>query len=306
MTMQFRRLILLPILLVVCGQQLHAQIKVEMGFERRLWVLYEPIPVTVAITNLTGHDLTLADANGQSWFSFEVTTNDGRLVPPLDLNYKIPGLRVPTGTTVKHTVNISNMYAVQDIGVYRLRASIYSADAKKYFSSAKDELEVTEAKTFWQQTIGVPENAGVKGTHRTYSLLTFRQPKFNVLYVRVEDRDSNTIYATSSLGPLIASVEPDFKLDRENKLHVLQLVGPRTFLYSSVGLDGACTQLNYYSVATQPQLKKDAEGEVFVSGGQIDAPAGGPGSSGASAGAGGESSGPKISDRPPGFPTPGQ
>lgn len=301
--MQLRRL-LLPVLLIIFAQQLHAQIKVDMGYERRLFVLYEPIPITVTITNLTGHDLTLTDSNTEKWFNFEVTTSDGRIVPPLDINYKIPGIRVPSGATVKHTVNLCAMYAVQDIGVYRVKASIYSQEAKKYYSSAKDELEVTEAKTFWTQTVGVPDNASVKGTHRTLSLLTFRQPKYNVLYARVEDKDTNTIYATTSLGPLIASTEPDFKLDKSNTLHVLQLVGARTFLYTRVGLNGACDQVNYYSVNSQPRLKKDTEGEVYVSGGQLDSPDAPPGSvSGPRAPV---STGPKISDRPPGFSPPGQ
>lgn len=301
--MLLRRL-LLPVLLFVFAQQLHAQVKVEIGYQRRLFVLYEPIPITVAITNLTGRDLILTDTDTEKWFSFQVTTGDGRIVPPMDINYKIAGLRVPTGATVKHSVNLCTMYAVQDIGVYRIKASIYSQQAKQYYSSAKDELEVTEAKTFWTQTVGVPENAAVKGTHRTISLLTFRQPKYNVLYVRVEDKDSNTIYATTSLGPLIASTEPDFKLDKSNTLHVLQLVGARTFLYSRVNLNGACDQVNYYSVNSQPRLKKDTEGEVYVSGGQLDSPdaspttASGPGAS--------APTGPKISDRPPGFSPPGQ
>lgn len=300
--MQIRRLILLPVLLIVFGQQLHAQIKVEMGYERRLFVLYEPIPVTVAITNLSGHDITLADADNQPWFSFQVTQSDGddkRIIQPMDINYKMPGLSIPMGATVKQTVNLCAMYAVQDVGIYHLRASIYSQEAKKYYSSTPDELEVTEGKVFWEQTVGVPEGAGVKGTHRTLSLLTFRQPKYNVLYYRVQDKDTNTIYATSPLGVLVASVDPDFKLDKDNTLHVLQLIAPRSFIYSRIGLNGTCEQMNYHAVTTRPELKKDAEGEVYVSGGKVDDGTDTAGSAPAS------TDGPKVSDRPAGFPAAG-
>lgn len=287
------RLLLLPVLLFAFGQQLHAQIKVEMGYERRLFVLYEPIPITVTITNLTGHDLVLNDSDAEKWFSFQVTTSDGRVVAPLDADYKIPGIRIPTGTTVKRTVDLSRMYGVQDVGLYRIRASIYSQDAQKYFSSGKDELEVSEGKTYWEQTVGVPQASGEKGEHRTFSLMTFRQPKYNVLYVRVQDKDSNTIYTTAALGPLIAEIEPECKLDKSNTLHVLQLVGPRVFLYSRVSLDGTCDQLNYYSVNSRPTLRKDPQGEVIVFGGTLDSPDGPSTSS--------KGGPPKVSDRPPGF-----
>ena len=289
------RLLLLPVLLFALGQQLHAQIKVEMGYERRLFVLYEPIPVTVTITNLTGHELELQDSGADKWFSFQVTTGetngDARVIPPLDVDYKIPGLRIPAGATVKRTVDLSRMYSVQDPGIYRLRASVYSQEAQKYFSSGKDELEVSEGKTFWEQTVGVPQTANERGDHRTFSLMTFRQPKYNVLYVRVQDKDSNTIYTTAALGPLIAEMEPDYKLDKNNTLHVLQLVGPRVFLYSRVSLDGVCDQLNYYSVNTRPVLRKDPQGEVIVFGGTLNSPDN-PAPS---------KNGPKVSDRPPGF-----
>jgi hypothetical protein len=305
--MQLRRFILLPALLVVLAQQLHAQIKVSIGFERRLFVLYEPVPITVAITNLSGHDIVLTDADSQKWFSFQITAvigEDKRIVPPLDMDYKIPGVNIPAGTTIKHTINLSGLYAVQDIGLYRFKASIYSQDTKKYYSSPPDEFQVTEGRVFWQETVGVPQGKEGAGSNRTITLLTFRQPKYNVLYVRVEDKDKGTIYTTSPLGPLVAEIDPDIKLDKSNLLHVLQLVGPRTWVYSRVGLNGEFyDQLSYNAVTTRPILKKDAEGEVYVFGGKLDVV--GPPTTDTTT-AGGGPSAPKVSDRPPGFPAPGQ
>ncbi|HWB57899.1 MAG TPA: hypothetical protein VG733_00340, partial [Chthoniobacteraceae bacterium] len=127
-----RRLFLLPLLLLAFAPRLHAQVKVEMGFERRLWVLYEPIPITVAITNLSGHDLHLADSDTEKWFSFQVTQDDGpndkRVIAPLDVNYKLSPLVIPVGATVKTRVNLSNLYEVQDIGLYRFKATVYDRD----------------------------------------------------------------------------------------------------------------------------------------------------------------------------------
>jgi hypothetical protein len=296
--MQNRRLLTLFALLFVFGQQLHAQVKVDMRVDRRLYITYEPILVTVAITNLSGHDLTLSDADGQKWFSFQVVTGDGRIIPPVKLDYKLLPLTIPAGVTLKRSVNLTSLYGVQETGLYRVKASIYSHESEKYTSSPSDEFQVTEGKLFWQQTVGVPEDLQVpgEGTHRTISLLTFRLPKDNMLYVRVEDDDAGIVYTTSPLGRVLIQNDPDVKLDKNNQLHVLQLVGAKTYVYSRIGLNGEFQdQLTYNASPTAPYLKKDADGDVFVRGGQLDKPA----STGPNA-----PNVPKVSDRPAGFPQP--
>ncbi len=296
--MQNRRLITLLALLFVFGQQLHAQIKVDMRVDRRLYITYEPILVTVAITNLSGHDLTLSDEDGQQWFSFQVNTGDGGIIPPTDLNYKLSPITIPAGKTLKRSVNLTSLYGVQETGLYRVKASVYSHETGKYFSSPNDEFQVTEGKLFWSQTVGVPEEIQKpgEGTHRTITLLTFRLPKDNMLYVRVQDDDAGIVYTTSPLGPMLISNDPTIKLDKNNQLHVLQLIGAKTYVYSRVGLDGEFQdQLTYDAATSVPFLKKDADGEVYVKGGELEKPAPtGPNAVPV----------PKVSDRPAGFPQP--
>ena len=95
------------LLLVAMGQQLHARIRVQMHIPRRLYVVYEPLLVTVAITNLSGHDVTLNDDGSQKWFSFQVNTGDGRIVPPTDLDYHLQPLTIPAGETNNGLISIS-------------------------------------------------------------------------------------------------------------------------------------------------------------------------------------------------------
>ena len=89
----------------------------------------------VTISNLSGHDLLLDDADSQKWFSFQVTTGEGRIVPPLNLDYHLQPLSIPAGQTVKRSLNLSSLYAVQEFGLYRVKASVYSSDMQKYYSS---------------------------------------------------------------------------------------------------------------------------------------------------------------------------
>ena len=292
--MYHRRFILLFALCFALAQQLHAQIKVDMRIGRRLYIAYEPIMVTVAIANLSGHDITLTDADAQKWFSFQITTNDSRIVPPLDLDYHLTPLTIGAGQSVKRSLNLASLYGVQEFGTYHVKASVYSTEMQKYFSSPEDEFEITEGKLFWQQTVGVPAGVPGAGSFRTISLLTYQMMKDNMLYIRVEDKDAGLVYTTNQLGRLLTSFDPQIELDKANQIHVLQLIGPKSYIYSRIGLNGEWLgQLSYNAVMSKPVLKKRADGSVVVVGGQLDAPV---------VPAPGAPAAPKLSDRPPGLP----
>lgn len=271
-----------------------AQLKVELKISRRLFLAYEPVVATVSVTNLSGREITLQDAGADKWFGFQITSGEDRPVPPRDANYALDPLRIKAGETLKRSVNLTSLYPVTDFGLYRVRASIYFADLQRYFSSPVSNIEITEGKVIWQQTVGVPEGQPGAGSYRTISLLTHRLPKENMLYVRVEDRDGDTIYATGQIGRILFSVTPDVQLDTANQLYILQLVGQRTYLLTRIGINGEWLgQITYSAVGTRPSLRRMADGHVEVVGGQVDVrvaqPANGPVAA-------------KLSDRPPGLP----
>src|SRR5580693_4736922 len=55
-----------------------AQIQVDLKFKRLQYIAYEPVVVTLSITNLAGRDIDLHDADGQSWLGFEITGSEGQ------------------------------------------------------------------------------------------------------------------------------------------------------------------------------------------------------------------------------------
>lgn len=289
------RLPLFLFLLLSCVPALEAQIKVDLKIPRRLFIVYEPIIATVAVTNLTGRDIVLQDKGENRWFSFQVMTADDRPVPPLDLNYQLEPLPIAAGQTVKRSVNLTSLYAIRDFGLHRVRANIYFADLDRYFSSPVDNVDLTEGKLIWQQTVGVPEGKAGAGEYRTLSLLTHRQMKDNMLYARVEDKEGGIVYTTCQLGRVLTAYEPQVLLDEQNQISVLQLVGPKTYLLSRVGVNGEWLgQRTYNEVKTRPHLRKSPAGAVQIVGGQLDVPVMRPE---------GAPPLPKLSDRPPGFPT---
>jgi hypothetical protein len=103
------------------------------------------------------------------------------------------------------------------------------------------------------------------------------------------------VYATYPLGRLISGDEPQMQLDDRNQLHVFQLIGPKTFVYSRIGLNGQWLgQITYNELKTRPRLKRLASGKVDVVGGEMDVPI---------AQRADAPPAPKLSDRPVEMPT---
>ena len=271
----------------------HGQIQVELKFKRLQYIAYEPVVATLGITNLAGRDVDLHDSEGQPWFGLEITGSEGQPIAPVPTDNKQGPLKIEAGKKVTQRINLTPLYAVHDLGVYHVRAHIYFADLSKFFYSQAKVFEVTEARPIWQRTVGMPDGTVGPGNARTYSLLTNRFPDHTSLYVRVEDKDSGIVYATYSLGRMIAFDEPQAELDRSNELHILHCAAPRSWAYSRVGLNGQLiARSTFMETKTRPRLFHTTEGTVAVRGGMLETPAA----------QSARESLPKLSERPPEVP----
>jgi hypothetical protein len=260
--------------LVWAAAHARGQLQVELNLKRLQYIAYEPILATVGITNLAGRDVDLHDADGQTWFGFEITGKDGAPIAPVTPNYTQPPLKIPAGKKVTQRINLAPLYPVHDFGTYHVRAHIYFADLNKFFYSQAKVFEVSDARPVWQRTVGVADGSPASGKTRTYSLLSNRFPDHTALYVRVEDKDSGAVYATYSLGRSIEFGEPQAEIDRSNQLHVLHCAAPRVWQYSRVGLDGQLlAHSSFMETRTKPRLVHLEDGKVAVRGGMLETPA---------------------------------
>lgn len=268
--MMFR--IQLVVLLFVTAT-VQAQVQVELTFKRLQYLAHEPIFVTVKIVNNSGRDIDLHDDGGQHWFGFEVNGGEGRVLAPLPESATEPSLHVEAGKTVTRKVNLTSLYPVHDFGAYHVRANVYFADLNKFFYSATKVFQVTDARPIWQKTVGVPDGMPSAGEVRTYSLLSNRFLDHTSLYVRVENRNNGVVYATYSLGRIIANVDPQAEIDQANQLHVLHCAAPRNWAYSHVGLNGELlAHSSLLETKTRPRLRHTADGTIAVNGGVLDVP----------------------------------
>src|SRR4029434_2271533 len=95
-----------------------AQVNVNIEVKRRTYIRYEPLLVTVTVSNLSGRDLMLEDGESQ-WFGFTVLHGDSQtLIPPRDRNYALEPMELKIGETVKRTIMLNQLYPISEFGIH--------------------------------------------------------------------------------------------------------------------------------------------------------------------------------------------
>ncbi len=283
-----------------------AQIRVDLAFRRGLYIRFEPVVATVTITNLTGQDLELADDGTRAWFSFQIEQVAGdhlaseRLVPPYNPNYSLNPVQIGAGQRITRLINITPLYPISDYGVYRVKATVYVASLRKYFSSAPLNIEITEGRTIWEQKVGVPMTEPGGGTTRTVTLLSHRLPDHTQLYLRIRDEENGLVFCTHQIGRYVSFSPPQVELDPDNSVNILQNVAPKTFLYTHVALNGEVLERKIYNATSRkPSLVRGPDGKVTVAGGIYVDPK-------AAEQQGTKVQPPSVTDRPVPLPTPAE
>jgi hypothetical protein len=270
-----------------------AQVVVDIFFKRSLYMRYEPIMCAVTITNQSGRALDLSDTLRNKWFGFQIETTDGRPLPPVNPDYHNEPMRIEAGQKLTRVINLAPIYPLSEFGTYRVRAAVFSPEIGRYFISPKFNIEITEGRTLWQQSVGVPPGAG-EGTTRTYTLLAHRLPNHTMLYLRVEDRDAGIVFCTTQIGRFISFGKPDVEIDAASQIHILQNSAPKTYLYSHFDVNGKILKQQGYQVFnTRPYLIKKDNLIAVIGGVPFNANEKAP-----------EQKMPKMSDRPVPLPTP--
>ena len=291
----------LLILIAACAPRAQAQVQVTLNLKRHFYMAFEPIIATVDITNLSGRDLPLADGEGHPWFGFTILKSDGMPLVPLDASYTLHPLTIPAGEKIRRSVNLNELYPIHEYGGYKVRAVVYFSPVQKFFESRPTLIEISEGKTLWQQTVGVPEGEPTAGATRKISLLKFRSVDHNELYVKIQDVNTDVVYCAAALGRLLDNTEPQILIDSRNRLHILQGIAAKTYVYSAIDPNGGiAARRMYLSDRSRPAMQRDTVGEVTVVGGILQDPTKAGGLDGTMSAPG--NGVPKLSDRPVALP----
>ena len=254
-------------MLLVFVESGFAQLQVDIKLKRTLYISYEPILITVSLTNLTGNPLPLQDADGNHWFGFQVETLDGRPIAPRSSNYANEPLVLDAGQKLTRTVNLTPLFPIGEFGGYRIRAAIYAETLKRSFNSPSLNIEITDGRPVFEKTLGIPEGMQGAGETRNVTVLTHRLPNSTQLYIRIENAKGGTVFCTHRLGRLVSYGTPEILVDDKNQIHILQNVAPKVFLYSHIGLNGEVVARKTYSqIVKRPILHAGEDGKMQVIG----------------------------------------
>jgi hypothetical protein len=255
------------VLLIALMSTAHAQLEVSLNLKRNMFIRGEPLEATVVIRNLAGKDVMLTDTEGERWFGFEIMKGEGNLIAPHSGEYKNAPQVLLSGATMRRTVDLVRLFPVNEYGTYTVRAAIYFQEAGKYIASAPVKLDISEGRKLWSQTVGVPASKDGAGDYHVVSLLTFPHPKQMMLYVRIVDEKTGTIFGTYPLGRYLGGGELGHEFDRDNTLHVLHMVGPSQYYLSKIGVNGEWyPQTMWESAKGRPLVRKKEDGRMVIVG----------------------------------------
>ena len=258
------------ILLIVLGGFLsaaHAQLEVRLEMKRAIYMRGEPIEATVSIRNLAGKDVILADSDGGRWFGFQIMKGSDTPIGPFEADYKNPPQMILTGSSVRRTVDLLRLYPVNEFGSYTVRAAVFFHETGKYITSQPLKMDISEGRKLWSQTVGVPAAKDGAGDYRVVSVFTFPHPKEMVVYARVEDEKTGTLFGTYPLGRLLTGTMPGHEFDRDNTLHVFHMFGPGQHYLSKIGVNGEWLgQTVWQSGKGRAFVRKKEDGRMVIVG----------------------------------------
>jgi hypothetical protein len=257
-------------LALVTGFNALAQVTVELELDQQQFLPSESLPVAVRITNRSGQPLHLgADAD---WLTFSVTAVDSFVVTKIT-EVPVQGeFDLGSGQMATKRVDLAPYFKLTRQGSYRVIATVHIKDWKVELASTPQAFDVIDGAKLWSQTFGLPDPDG--STNGTPEIRKYTLEQANYLrqqlrmYVQVSDESERHIFKVRAIGPMVSFGQPEARLDRRNRLHVLYQSGARVFSYSVVNPDGDIFwQENYDYIDTRPRLQTDDKGTITVLGG---------------------------------------
>lgn len=238
-----------------------AQIEISLSAERNVYLLYEPLIVTVEIKNVSGTDLIFTSPEGgDSWLDFLISKADKTKVRE-DRPLVVPTRRLADGETAKLPVNLTPYFLLRDSGQYTVSA-VVRLPGRGTLQTDPLILNLGRGEVVWKKI------RPVAGTERHYSVIRFLQGSRTTVYARVEEPAENLVYSTVYLGFLDPFTQVRAELEDAGRLHVLHPVSPRQFQHTVLNGDGMVLETQeYFSTDRSPTLLRNPDGGVVVVGG---------------------------------------
>lgn len=243
-----------------------AQVTVEVLLDQDQFLSAESIRVGVKVINRSGQTMTFGATD--DWLQFQVDTDRGSTTRLGDIPVK-GAFTLPSSKSGTKRLDISPYFAMTIPERYTVTATVKVPEWGQEFTSAPRSFHIIKGVKLWEQEFGLPAGPSQPPVMRKYTLQQATLLKQQRLYVRISEANELNTIKVFSLGQLVSFGQPESKVDRESKLHVLFQTGSRNFNYSVVSPEGRLLirQTHDYTPTSRPRLSVNDEGEVVVIGG---------------------------------------
>ena len=249
-----------------------AQARLEIALEpdRTVYIRYEPIKLTVKISNYTGNTMNFAQPQSpDNHLTLIVVQDKGRKAERINISHLLGKLILNPGETRQFTLTANNLHGFQKTGRYELAAQVGHIRLRTDYRSEPSMIQVRDGVTLWTREVGVPveKEDGVIPT-REIRLMQMHQQEKEIYCLRIED--DKQVFAVLRLGEVILGSQPQCLTDGISNIHVLLRLKSRLFIHRAYDYHGKLLQVQYYMLtATQPELYRDPDdGTISVVGGR--------------------------------------
>lgn len=243
-----------------------APVTVEVALDQEQFLRDESLPLEVRITNRSGQDLLLGQT--PDWLACFIERKDGGFVPQSVPLPAIESFTLESSLVAKRRLDLMPYFYLGDPGRYVLTVRVKLPQWDQEIFSKPKTFDITRGTRIWEQDFGVPAVSGLPEVRR-YALIQANNFKELMLYLRLTDATDTKVFRMVALGPLVSFSRPEAQLDRNGNLHALFQTGARAFFYYLISPQGnvLMRQTHEYA-ASRPVLASNAEGRIFVEGGQ--------------------------------------
>lgn len=239
-----------------------AQLAASMQLNKREYLAGEPVIATISVTNHAGRELTFRGDPRNPWIEFVI---DGRNRPVQLIGQPVFGvMQLPAGQTVARQVDLSSIYSVSEPGSYSVNAVIRMPDNPAASQPTnRTHFNVSPGRTYWSQRVGIP---GRGNQIREYRVVHFTSGDSSQLFSQVYDEQTGQRVRTALLGDVLMLRRPSVTVDGKQRMHVLFMANPTTWLHFEVDTDGRIVDraIHQRPPHGDPRLVSFADGTVRV------------------------------------------
>jgi hypothetical protein len=247
---------------LVWADAARAQIEIFCQPSHNNFLVGEEVAVRVEVRNNTGGELVLAGAQRNVRLGFELTTESGTAVPQrASLPFTAADI-IRSGETWIRNIDLQPFYDLRNSGRLKLHAFLEwegrgFLSAKKFFSLARGpELgKLVAAK-----------GSAAKKVLIKYSLRTVVREEGEILFLCIEDPESQLRLSAANLGTAVRLYPPQLRRDGADHLHVLHQSAPNRFTHSELTETGKLIKQEHFSTDYQMPDMQEVEGHVLVKG----------------------------------------